>query len=177
MCTSVAQHLTCATPGLEQVLCMFNSSRALFNVEPGCLLYIVLTTRWAYYRHHESTTQHLEPMSIDQTSWVGLKPELSAHCLNAWVTYDHTPYCTTYVSTAVIYSDQLESRLYIATLDSRQEALLQVMRMNWHQNSQISPMMSLWNCQRKKTHQQPAWSHKSSNSRHLCASYCFTAVG
>ena len=37
-CTSVVQHLTCATPGLEQVLCMFNTSRALFNVhEPGTL--------------------------------------------------------------------------------------------------------------------------------------------
>ena len=35
--TSVAQHLTCATPGLEQVLCMFNTSRALFNVELGTL--------------------------------------------------------------------------------------------------------------------------------------------
>jgi len=31
-----------------------------------------------------------------------LMPELSADCLNAWVAYAHTPYCTTYVSTAVI---------------------------------------------------------------------------
>ena len=38
ICTSVAQHLTCATPGLEQVLCMFNTSRALFHVEPGTLM-------------------------------------------------------------------------------------------------------------------------------------------
>ena len=35
--TSVAQHLTCATPGLEQVLCMFNTSRALHNVERATL--------------------------------------------------------------------------------------------------------------------------------------------
>ena len=37
ICTSVAQHLTCATPGPEQVLCMLNTSRALLNVEPGTL--------------------------------------------------------------------------------------------------------------------------------------------
>ena len=37
------------------------------------------------------TTQHYE-----------LMPELSADCLNAWVAYTHTPYCTTCVSTAVI---------------------------------------------------------------------------
>ena len=37
ICTSVAQHLTCATPGLEQVLCMFNTSRALHNVERATL--------------------------------------------------------------------------------------------------------------------------------------------
>ena len=50
-----------------------------------------------------STTQRQEPMPIDQASWIGHKPELSADCLNAWVTYGHsTPYCTTYVSTAVI---------------------------------------------------------------------------
>ena len=56
---SVAQHLTCATPGLEQVLCMFNSSRALFNIEPGCgCLYICLllysdkkVNRWAQKKH------------------------------------------------------------------------------------------------------------------------------
>ena len=64
------------------------------------------------------TTQHYE-----------LMPELSADCLNAWVTYGHTPYCTTYyVSTAVILRPQLESRL--ATLDSSHEALLQVMLVN-----------------------------------------------
>ena len=41
ICTSVSQYLTCATPGLEHVLCMFNSSRALFIVEPGCLIRVV----------------------------------------------------------------------------------------------------------------------------------------
>jgi hypothetical protein len=45
------------------------------------------------------------------------------------------------------YSDQLKSRL--ATLDSSQEALLQVMCMDWHQHSQISQRAttSLWRFQ------------------------------
>ena len=43
------------------------------------------------------------------------------------------------------YSDQLKSRL--ATLDSSQEALLQVMCMDWHQHNQISPTTSLWRFQ------------------------------
>ena len=43
------------------------------------------------------------------------------------------------------YSDQLKSRL--ATLDSSQEALLQVMCVDWHQHSQISPTTSLWRFQ------------------------------
>ena len=72
----------------------------------------------------QDTTQHYELMR--ELSGICL----SADCLNAWVACTHTPYCTTYVSTAVIlaYSDQLESRL--ATLDSSQEALLQVMSVN-----------------------------------------------
>jgi len=39
----------------------------------------------------------------------------------------------------------LKSRL--ATLDSNQEALLQVMCMDWCQHSQISPTTSLWRFQ------------------------------
>ena len=67
--------------------------------------------------HLGITTQHYE-----------LMPELSAYCLNAWVTYGQTPYCTTYVSTAVILRPtRIET---IATLDSSQEALLQVMSVN-----------------------------------------------
>ena len=63
------------------------------------------------------TTQHYE-----------LMPELSADCLNAWVAYTHTPYCTTCVSTAVILRPtRIET---CSTLDSSQEALLQVMSVN-----------------------------------------------
>ena len=49
-------------------------------------------------------------------------PELSADCLNAWVTYGriYRTVLYVYVSTAVI-PDQLDSRL--ATLNSSQEAL------------------------------------------------------
>ena len=56
-------------------------------------------------------------------------PELSADCLNARVAYTHTPYCTTYVSTAVILRPtRIETT--VATLASSQEAILQVMSVN-----------------------------------------------
>ena len=59
-------------------------------------------------------------------------PELSADCLNAWVAYTHTPYCTTYVSTTVILRPTRTRIETLATLASSQEALplLQVMSVN-----------------------------------------------
>ena len=55
---------------------------------------------------------------------------ISTDSLNAWVTYgQHRTVLRTYINSCdTAYSDQLESRL--ATLDSSQEALLQVMSVN-----------------------------------------------
>jgi len=52
----------------------------------------------------------------------------------------------------------------LATLDSSQEALLQVMCVDWHQHSQISPTTSLWRFQAQEklfNSQQRARKHEA----------------
>ena len=84
------------------------------------------------------------------------------------------------------YSDQLKSRL--ATLDSSQETLLQVMCVDWDQHSQISPTTSLWRFRAQEklfNSQQRARKHEAISVQCRVAdgstsstfnSYCFSAA-
>ena len=81
-------------------------------------------------------------------------PELSADCLNAWVAYTHTPYCTTYVSTAVILRP---TRIETSHPRFKSGSSITSDECEWNQHSQIGPMISLWRCQAQE---------KLTNSQH-----------
>jgi len=70
-------------------------------------------------------------------------PELSADCLNAWIAYTHTPYCTTYVSTAVILRP---TRIETSHPRFKSGSSITSDECEWNQHSQIGPMISLWRC-------------------------------
>ena len=71
----------------QPLLLLCNLDNDLVSIVVVVVVVVVLTNSVSI----GSTTQHEDhepiPMPIDQASWIEHKPELSADCLNAWVTY------------------------------------------------------------------------------------------